>query len=158
MIFVLTILGIVHLSLDLCCRDGRPQAFVLLDVHAHILAWHDTQHYKMQNVVRSVSSHLRACVFRLRLVCLAANDCCLSTPTPLLGSIHRYKQRKMHGLLVNVDNYRYLQRGPRLSNLAPTNPKGLVIADVLDEEARCDGYLGSRYTVGPCDLLGSLLD
>jgi hypothetical protein len=100
--------GIVHLPMDLCRRDGRPQAFILLDVHAHILTWHDTQHFEVQNVVRRVSSHLRACVFHLRLVCLATNDDCLSTLTPLLGSVHRYKPRNMYGLLVDVDNHRYL--------------------------------------------------
>ena len=43
--------GIIHLSVDLRCRDGRPQALILMDVHAHILTRYDTQHDKMQNAV-----------------------------------------------------------------------------------------------------------
>jgi hypothetical protein len=124
--------GIVHPSMDLCRRDVRPQAFGLLDVHAHILTRHDTQHYKMQDVVRWVSSHLRACVFHLRLICLDANDGYLSTFTSLLGSIHRCKHREVYELLVDVDNHRYPQRNPRSGNLAPTNSKGVVATDVLD--------------------------
>jgi hypothetical protein len=139
---------------DLRCRDCRPQAFVLLDVHAHILTRHYTQHYKMQDVVRWMSSHLRACVFHLRFVCLAANDGCLPTFTSLLGPIHRCKQRKVYGLLVDVDHHRYLQRNPRSGNLAPTDSKGVVATNVLDEEARGDGYPSFRHAVSTYHPLG----
>ena len=100
--------GVVHLSVDLRCRDGRPQALIFMDVHAHILTRYNTQHGKMQNAVRSVPSRLRACVFLVCLFCLVTNDGRLSTLELFLGSVHRYKRRKMYGLPVDVDNHRYL--------------------------------------------------
>ena len=84
--------GIVHLSMDLRCRYGRPQNIVLLDLHAHILVELRTRHNKVPNVDRPEPGCLRACLLHVCPICVVANDGGLSTIAPLLGSIYWCEQ------------------------------------------------------------------
>ena len=86
-------LGIVYLSMDLRCRNRRPQAIVLLDLHAHILVELGTQHNKVPHVDRPEPGCLRACLLHLCPICVVTNDGGLSTVAALLGSIYWCEQR-----------------------------------------------------------------